>query len=83
MDSESRDSMFEESRDSMFEDESNVMDTSQDNNKDIQSEETPPPATHNPWSLRCHKEQLAKMRRNTKSQGVHSILFKNKCRYKR
>ena len=75
MDSESRDSMFEESRDSMFEDDSNVMDTSQDN-KDVTGEEAPPTATHNPWSLRCHKEQLAKMRRNTKSQGVHSILLK-------
>ena len=31
-------------------------------------------AGHNPWSLRCHKEQLAKMRKNSKGTGAHSIL---------
>ena len=36
--------------------------------------EDPATASLNPWSLRCHREQLAKMR-SGKSNGVHSILF--------
>lgn len=32
-------------------------------------------ATHNPWSLRCHQEQLAKMKKNSKNSDVHSILY--------
>ena len=32
-------------------------------------------AGHNPWSLRCHKEQLAKMKKNSKDKTSHSILY--------
>ena len=32
-------------------------------------------AGHNPWSLRCHKEQLAKMKKNSEGTDVHSILL--------
>ena len=40
--------------------------------------EDPATASLNPWSLRCHREQLAKMR-SGKSNGVHSILSRSYC----
>ena len=30
-------------------------------------------SNHNTWSLRCHKEQLAKMLKSDQSQGSNSI----------
>ena len=30
---------------------------------------------HNPWSLRCHKEQLTRMKKSSQSKAPHSILF--------
>ncbi len=36
--------------------------------------EHPSSAGLNPWSIRCHREQLAKMRNSSHGNGVHSIL---------
>uniref|UniRef100_A0A8C0AI06 Uncharacterized protein n=1 Tax=Bos mutus grunniens TaxID=30521 RepID=A0A8C0AI06_BOSMU len=29
---------------------------------------------HNPWSLRCHKQQLSRMRSESKDRKLYSIL---------
>ena len=30
--------------------------------------------SHNPWSLRCHKQQLSRMRSQSKDRRLYSIL---------
>ena len=51
----------------------------EDNTFEVQDpklcKEDPSSASLNPWSLRCHREQLAKMRSSGKGNGIHSILF--------
>lgn len=32
--------------------------------------------SHNPWSLRCHKQQLSRMRSESKDRKLFSILLK-------
>ncbi|XP_014671761.1 PREDICTED: inositol hexakisphosphate kinase 1-like isoform X2 [Priapulus caudatus] len=48
--------------------------------------EEPHAPGHNPWSLKCHKEQLKKMRKNVKSKGASTqkfILLENlTCQYR-
>lgn len=31
--------------------------------------------SHNPWSLRCHKQQLSRMRSESKERKLYSILL--------
>nr|XP_046197299.1 inositol hexakisphosphate kinase 1-like [Oncorhynchus gorbuscha] len=42
-----------------------------DNNSDLGSEKI----SHNPWSLRCHRQQLSRMRSESKDRKLYSIPF--------
>lgn len=41
-----------------------------DGNSGLSSEKI----SHNPWSLRCHKQQLSRMRSESKDRKLYSIL---------
>lgn len=34
---------------------------------------------HNPWSMKCHQQQLKRMKENAKHRNQYSILCANKC----
>lgn len=45
-----------------------------DGNSGLSSEKI----SHNPWSLRCHKQQLSRMRSESKERRLYSILLYSK-----
>lgn len=45
-----------------------------DGNSGLSSEKI----SYNPWSLRCHKQQLSRMRSESKDRKLYSILWEAK-----